>query len=81
MANANTQIPLDQQKLEQIEGDVVAFQENKLHDAELAFDAANTRLTAAKQLVDKCKERAASSLAAAKSALEEYRNTTFPNSK
>ena len=81
LAEAYTQIPLDQQKLEQIEGDVVAFQENKLHDAESAFDAANARLTAAKQLLDKYKERAASSSAAAKSVLEEYRNTTFPSSK
>jgi hypothetical protein len=81
LANAYAQIPLNQQKLEQIEGDVVAFQENKLHDAESALYAANARLTAVRQSLDESKEQAASSLAAAKSALEEYRSATFPSSK
>ena len=88
LANAYAQINADQRALTQIEGAVVAFQENKLHAAKSALDAAGARLTeaksslvAAKQSLDEYKERAASSSAAAKSVLEEYRSATFPSSK
>jgi hypothetical protein len=90
LANTYAQIPLDQQALVQIEGDVVAFQENKLHDAESALTAAaagakltdaKSSLVAANQHLEECKDQAAKSSAAAKSVLEEYRITTFPSSK
>ena len=90
LANAYAQIPRDQQTLAQIEGDVVAFQESKLHDAESALAAAvagakltdaELSLVAANQHLDECKDQDAKSSAAAKSALEEYRSATFPSSK
>jgi hypothetical protein len=90
LANTYAQIPRDQKALAQIEGDVVAFQENKLHDAESALAAtvagakltdAESSLVAANQHLDECKDQAANSLAAAKSVLEEYQSATFPSSK
>ena len=86
LANAYAQIPRDQKALAQIEGDVVAFQESKLHDAESALAAAvagakltdaESSLVAANQHLDECKDQAAKSLAAAKSAI--WKNIGVPH--
>ena len=90
LASAYAQIPRDQQTLAQIKGDVVAFQESKLHDAESALAAAvagakltdaKSSLVAANQHLDECKDQAAKSWLLQNRLWKNIRSATFPSSK